>query len=80
MTSPDAEPEPSLKTPRAEFGVSLREYRIAAGMRQKDLAAALGWSVSKISMVERGERPADEYFARDADAALRSNGSLVALW
>lgn len=80
MTSQDVEPEPSLKSPRVEFGVYLREYRITSGMRQKDLAAALGWSVSKISMVERGERPADEDFAREADAALCASGSLLALW
>ncbi|MEV4285451.1 helix-turn-helix transcriptional regulator [Nonomuraea bangladeshensis] len=80
MTSQDTNMDPSLKTPRTEFGVSLREYRISAGLRQKDLAAVLGWSVSKISMVERGERPADETFARDADAALQADGSLLALW
>ncbi|WP_193318588.1 helix-turn-helix domain-containing protein [Nonomuraea phyllanthi] len=80
MTSHDMNLEPSLKAPRVEFGAAMREYRIAAGMRQKDLAAALGWSVSKISMVERGDRPADEDFARDADTALRASGSLLALW
>ncbi|MET8867229.1 helix-turn-helix transcriptional regulator [Nonomuraea sp. NPDC004580] len=80
MTSQDMNMEPSLKTPRTQFGCSLRECRISAGMRQKDLAAVLGWSVSKISMVERGERPADEDFARDADAALQADGALLALW
>ncbi|MFI6991758.1 helix-turn-helix domain-containing protein [Nonomuraea wenchangensis] len=80
MTSQDTNMDPSLKTPRTEFGVSLREYRISAGLRQKDLAAVLGWSVSKISMVERGERPADGDFARDADAALHADGALLALW
>ncbi|MGW0485494.1 helix-turn-helix domain-containing protein [Nonomuraea sp. NPDC003214] len=76
----NTEPEPALKAPRAEFGAYLREYRIMAGKRQKDLAAMLGWSVSKISMVERGERPADEDFARDADAALGAAGGLLRRW
>ncbi|MEU6720767.1 helix-turn-helix transcriptional regulator [Nonomuraea sp. NPDC046802] len=74
------EPEPALKAPRAEFGNYLREYRIAAGKRQKDLAAILGWSGSKISMVERGQRPADEDFASAADTALGANGGLLARW
>ncbi|MEV4362707.1 helix-turn-helix transcriptional regulator [Nonomuraea sp. NPDC049625] len=76
----DTEPESTLKAPRAEFGVHLREYRIAAGKRQKELAAMLGWSVSKISMVERGERPADEDFAHAADTALGADGGLLARW
>jgi transcriptional regulator with XRE-family HTH domain len=70
--------EPSLKAPKAEFSVHLREYRIAAGKRQKELAAMLGWSVSKISMVERGERPAHEDFVRAADTALGADGGLLA--
>lgn len=74
------EPEPELKAPRLEFGVHLREYRIAAGRRQKELAAMLGWSVSKISMVERGERPAHEDFVRAADNALGAEGGLLARW
>ncbi|MFG1709490.1 helix-turn-helix domain-containing protein [Nonomuraea sp. M3C6] len=77
---PKAESEGALKAPRAEFGIHLREYRKAARKRQKELAAMLGWSVSKISMVERGERPADEDFARAADAALDADGGLLARW
>ncbi|MFI6184289.1 helix-turn-helix domain-containing protein [Nonomuraea sp. NPDC051191] len=63
-----------------KFGIHLREYRILAGKRQKELAALLGWSVSKISMVERGERPADEDFARAADSALGAGGGLLTRW
>lgn len=40
----------------------------------------LGWSVSKISMVERGERRADEDFARAADTALGAGGGLLTRW
>ncbi|MEV4018958.1 helix-turn-helix transcriptional regulator [Nonomuraea angiospora] len=76
----NSEAEPALKAPRAEFGVYLREYRKMAGKRQKELAIMLGWSISKISMVERGERPADEDFARAADAALGAGGELLGRW
>ncbi|MFI6816147.1 helix-turn-helix domain-containing protein [Nonomuraea sp. NPDC050328] len=76
----NVEPDPELKAPRVQFGDHLREYRILAGKRQKELAAMLGWSVSKISMVERGERPAREDFVRAADAALRAKGELLARW
>ncbi|NRQ30930.1 helix-turn-helix domain-containing protein [Nonomuraea sp. NN258] len=76
----NAEPEPALKAPSVEFGVHLREYRIMAGKRQKELAVMLGWSVSKISMLERGERRADEEFARAADTALEAGGGLLTRW
>ncbi|MFC5829515.1 helix-turn-helix domain-containing protein [Nonomuraea insulae] len=77
---PNADPELALKAPKAEFGIHLRKYRKVARKRQRDLAAMLGWSVSKISMVERGERPADEAFARAADGALDAAGELFARW
>ncbi|MFD9944133.1 helix-turn-helix domain-containing protein [Nonomuraea sp. NPDC059023] len=76
----NAEPEPALKTPSVKFGTHLREYRIMAGRRQKQLAVMLGWSVSKISMIERGERRADEDFARAADTALGAGGGLLTRW
>ena len=42
--------------PRAEVGgQELRESRLMAGMRQRDVATALGMSVSSVSKVERGE-------------------------
>ncbi|GAA4102225.1 helix-turn-helix transcriptional regulator [Nonomuraea soli] len=76
----NAEPEPVLNAPRVEFGIYLSECRNLAGKRQKELASLLGWSVSKISMVERGERPTDEEFARKADAALGAGGALLRRW
>ncbi|MFI9552734.1 helix-turn-helix domain-containing protein [Nonomuraea endophytica] len=76
----NAEPEPALKVPSVKFGTHLREYRIMAGKRQKQLAVMLGWSVSKISMIERGERRADEDFARAADTALAAGGGLLTRW
>ncbi|MEU4574643.1 helix-turn-helix transcriptional regulator [Nonomuraea sp. NPDC023979] len=72
--------EPALRNPKRAFGAHLREYRKLAGKRQKELATILGWSVSKISMVERGERPASEDFARAADNALGAEGGLLARW
>ncbi|MFB9965109.1 helix-turn-helix domain-containing protein [Sinosporangium siamense] len=80
MRSRDSEQESALVAPRVRFGTALRDLRKATGMRQRDLAATLGWSVSKVSMVERGERPADEEFVREADAALQADGQLVSAW
>lgn len=49
-------------------------------MRQKDLAAILGWSVSQISMIERGERAAKEEFASKVDEVLNAGGALLSAW
>jgi transcriptional regulator with XRE-family HTH domain len=76
----NAEPEPALKAPNVEFGNHLREYRLMSGKLQKDLAVMVGWSLSKISMIERGARRADEDFARAADAALEAGGGLLTRW
>ncbi|MFF5212933.1 helix-turn-helix transcriptional regulator [Streptosporangium sp. NPDC000396] len=69
-----------VMVPNAQFGVLLREHRIASGMRQKDLAVKLGWSVSRISMIERGERQAKEEFASRVDNALNTGGTLLTAW
>ncbi|MEU4536379.1 helix-turn-helix transcriptional regulator [Streptosporangium sp. NPDC023825] len=79
MTERTADQEP-LVPPDLKFGVILREHRKAAGMRQKDLADKLGWSISHVSMVERGERPAKEDFASSVDPALNAGGALLAAW
>ena len=79
MTEND-EQEPTLVGPRIAFGTLLRDRRVAAGLRQRDLAVKLGWSISKISMVERGERSADENFAREADLVLLSGSVLMDSW
>jgi transcriptional regulator with XRE-family HTH domain len=63
-----------------DFGSKLRECRKAAGMRQRGLAVVLGWSTSKVSMIERGERQADERFAEEADEALKAGGVLLVAW
>jgi transcriptional regulator with XRE-family HTH domain len=72
--------ESSPLTHSVDFGKKLAEYRSRAGILQKELAALMGWSKSKISMTERGERPADEEFARQADAHLGAEGALVSAW
>ncbi len=41
------------------FGVLLKSLRKAAGMTQRDLAAALGYSDSQISGLEKDQRPPD---------------------
>ena len=69
-----------LIAPHADFGTKLRAYRIAKPMRQKDLGKMLGWSLSLVSMIERGERTASEEFARLADNALSAEGALIVAW
>ena len=41
------------------FGTLLRQLRKRAGMTQRDLAAALGYSDSLISSLEKGQRQPD---------------------
>jgi len=41
------------------FGALLKSLRKAAGMTQRDLAAALGYSDSQISGLEKDQRPPD---------------------
>lgn len=50
-----ATPTPATPT----FGVLLKSLRKAAGMTQRDLAAALGYSDSQISGLEKDQRPPD---------------------
>lgn len=38
------------------LGAQARKFRIARGMRQEDVAAALGLSVAYVSLIERGRR------------------------
>jgi transcriptional regulator with XRE-family HTH domain len=39
----------------AEHAVDLREARLAAGFRQRDVARALGWSRARVGRAERGQ-------------------------
>jgi DNA-binding XRE family transcriptional regulator len=49
----------STFTSTISFGLLLRQLRKRAGMTQRDLAAALGYSDSLISSLEKGQRQPD---------------------
>jgi transcriptional regulator with XRE-family HTH domain len=53
---------------RIELNWKLR--RIAAGLRQQDLAALLGMSASRYSAIERGDVEPTEADRRDVERAL----------
>jgi transcriptional regulator with XRE-family HTH domain len=55
---------------RKLVGAILREYRIAANVRQVDLANRLGQPQSFVSKYESGERALDVLEVRDACLAL----------
>lgn len=50
-----------MTSDRQRLGHALRALRAAAGLSTTDLAAALHWSQSKVSRVERGVTPARPY-------------------
>ena len=61
------------------FGEALRRLRVAAGLSQPQLSAAVHFSQSLISKVENGaERPSYD-FARACDDTLGAGGRLLAL-
>ncbi|MEZ4617424.1 MAG: helix-turn-helix domain-containing protein [Caldilineaceae bacterium] len=51
-------------TPTLSFGPLLKQLRKRAGMTQRDLAAALGYSDSLISSLEKGQRQPDMSMVR----------------
>lgn len=55
---------------RKLVGAILREYRVAANVRQVDLARRLGQPQSFVSKYESGERALDVLEARDVCVAL----------
>ncbi|MEZ4731577.1 MAG: helix-turn-helix transcriptional regulator [Caldilineaceae bacterium] len=50
--------------PPPTFGALLKQLRKCAGMTQRDLAAALGYSDSLISSLEKGQRQPDMAMVR----------------
>ncbi|WP_436761289.1 helix-turn-helix domain-containing protein [Streptosporangium sp. V21-05] len=66
-------------TPRHYFGQEVRGLRSAAGLSQKQLAKQVPVSVSHLSMIETGTRPANHHTAAKLDAALDSGTTLVDL-
>jgi transcriptional regulator with XRE-family HTH domain len=63
-------------TPQAVWGRELRHYRKAASLTQAQLAAKIFCSESLISSIETGQAPATPEFAKDADEALDTGGTL----
>ncbi len=59
------------------FGHILRQYRTAAGLSLRDLAALVKFQYSHISQVERGERRPTQAMADACERALAAGGVLV---
>jgi hypothetical protein len=61
-------------------GIELKVQRIRAEVKAKDLAEALGWSASKVSLIERRANvpPADAeaYVAKLATFSTNSTGTV----
>ncbi|MCO6004956.1 DUF5753 domain-containing protein [Actinoallomurus purpureus] len=62
--------------PQAIWGRELRHYRKEAALTQAQLAAKIFCSESLISSIETGQAPATVEFAKDADEALNTGGTL----
>jgi transcriptional regulator with XRE-family HTH domain len=66
-------PKPIHRPEYAAVRALLREYRLAAGMKQVDLSAALGKPQPYISAIETGHRRVDLVEIRDICGALGTN-------
>lgn len=65
----------------APFGIQLRRSREAVGLTQSQLAKLVGYDPSYVSYTELASREApSEKFARRADEALRTGGTLLLMW
>ena len=64
---------------QAEFGALLRLWRKRRGMTQRTLADRMSYHPSRVSQVESGALPHEE-FARQADSVLGAGGELWALF
>jgi transcriptional regulator with XRE-family HTH domain len=64
----------------ARFGVELRELRLAAGLRVKDLAGLLGFSATRVSEVENGKGKLSHQFVEACEHALPADGALFTLF
>jgi transcriptional regulator with XRE-family HTH domain len=60
-------------------GRQIRMWREAAGMKQAELGAAIGYGEEMVSSVERGRRIAKPDFLDGADAVLGAGGKLSAM-
>ncbi|MFF1798646.1 Scr1 family TA system antitoxin-like transcriptional regulator [Kitasatospora sp. NPDC058263] len=67
--------------PWAPFGVQLRRSREVKGLTQAQLAKKVGFDPSYVSYAELATRePPSEKFARRADEALETGGTLLLMW
>ena len=66
-------------SPQAIWGRELRHYRKAAGLTQLQLSELIFCSESLISSIETGQAPATSDFAKAADEALNTSGTLFRL-
>lgn len=64
----------------ARFGVELRELRLNAGLRVKDLARLLGFSATRVSEVENGKGKLSYQFVAACEHALPADGALFTLF
>jgi transcriptional regulator with XRE-family HTH domain len=64
----------------ARFGVELRELRLNAGLRVKDLARLLGFSATRVSEVENGKGKLSHQFVAACEHALPADGALFTLF
>ncbi|GHF82033.1 hypothetical protein GCM10018790_69680 [Kitasatospora xanthocidica] len=77
MNKKTIDPESS---PWAPFGIQLRKFREAKGLRQEQLAPRLKCSASHLSYVELAQRPPKRRLAELADEALDTDGTLLLMW
>ncbi|GHH64084.1 transcriptional regulator [Kitasatospora indigofera] len=67
-------------SPWAPFGVQLRRSREALGLTQAQLAKQLGYDHTSVCYIELAKRAPTAKFARLADEALQTGGTLVLMW
>ncbi|MFF7994940.1 helix-turn-helix domain-containing protein [Kitasatospora xanthocidica] len=77
MNKKKIDPESS---PWAPFGIQLRKFREAKGLRQEELAPRLECSASHLSYVELAHRPPKRRLAELADIALDTDGTMLLMW
>ncbi|MGW3402618.1 helix-turn-helix domain-containing protein [Streptomyces zhihengii] len=68
-----------MPQPSAGFGEELRKRRLDAGLSLTALAAAVHYSKSQLSKVERGIKAPSRDLVRLCDAALHADGALVGM-
>ncbi len=64
----------------ARFGVELRQLRLDAGLRVKDLARLLGFSATRVSEVENGKGKLSHQFVEACERQLPADGALFTLF